>query len=367
MKIVFVIKTLAHVKGGAERVLAMVANGLVQKSGYDVRILTFDSTGSESTYPLEKSIKLTCLNVGDVGKKSSLRDVARRAVLLRKVLKRESPDVVIPFLGSAFVSTSMAVIFTGIPVLASEHSVFMASKSPLVCLPFALSTFGVKKITCLSDSVKSTFPWIIRRKMHSIPNPIPREMFDVTREKRSAGRRMFLSVGRLEKPKDFATLIAAFDLVTGELPEWDLSIYGEGSLRNSLEAMVGERNLGNRIFLPGVVDDIKSVYIKADIFVSSSRYEGFGLAAAEAMAMEVPCVGFRDCPGINEIVTHEENGLLTEGLGDSEKLAEQMKALAGNHTLRASLGAGARESMKKFNVSSVVDKWEALIHNVAKK
>ena len=364
MKVVFVIKTLTHIKGGAERVLTIIANELAQKSRYDVRILTFDPTGSKPTYPLKKSIKWTCLNIGNVGKKSSFKDVSRRVILLRKILKRESPNVIIPFLSSAFVPVSMAVVFTGIPVVASEHNIFAANKSPLVYFPFIVSTFLVKKMTCLSKSVKATFPWIIRRKMHPVSNPLPQEIFDMPCKKKM-GRKMFLSVGRLEKQKNYPTLILAFHLIAKELPDWDLYIYGEGSLRDSLEKMVGEIELENRIFLPGVVDDIGSVYLKADIFVSSSQYESFGLAAAEAMALEVPCVGFRDCPGINEIVIHNQNGLLAEGIGNPETLAIQMKLLAKNHALITSLGARAKDSMKRFNVSSVVEKWEALIHDIA--
>ena len=356
MKIIFVIKTLTQVKGGAERVLTIVANGLAQKNQYDVQIVTFDKTGGRPTYPVADNITLICLGVGNVGKKSTLGDVLRRMILLRKTLKREEPSVVIPFMSSSFVPTSIAMIFTGIPVVASEHSIFKENKWSLI-----LSSFWVKKITCVSEAVKKTFPYLVKRKMHPIPNPLLPEIFDEVGGKKSVERKIFLSVGRLEKPKDFATLIAAFSLVAGELPDWDLSIYGEGSLRDSLKTMVGERNLGNRIFLPGVVDDIESVYFKADIFVSSSQYESFGLAAAEAMAMEIPCVGFRDCPGINEIVIHEQNGLLAEGLGDSEKLAEQMKNLAQNDSMRSNLGKNARASVQKFRAEVVVEQWERLI------
>ena len=66
--------------------------------------------------------------------------------------------------------------------------------------------------------------------------------------------------------------------------------------------MIGKLGLENRVFLPGVIDDIRKIYQKADIFVSSSLYESFGLAAAEAMAFQIPCIGFRNCTGIREIV-----------------------------------------------------------------
>ena len=344
--------------------LSVVAGGLAGKSGYDVLVLTFDWVGAEPTYPMDDKVKVIGLGAGDVRKKSGSWDVIARIVLLRSTLKRESPDLVVPFMSSAFVPVSLALVFTGIPVLASEHSVFSGrSKSPLVLLSFIFAVFLVKKMTCVSEAVKTTYPWIIRRKMHPLPNPVTRPL--CCSKGKNAGRRMFLSVGRLEKPKDFATLVSSFHLIASELPEWDLYIYGEGSHRGLLEKMVDELNLGDRVFLPGVVDRIGEVYQKADIFVSSSGYESFGLAAAEAMTFGIPCIGFRDCPGINEIVVHNQSGLLAEGVGDPEKLAVRMRALAGDASERASLGENARIFVQQFDASLVVDKWESLIRKMA--
>ena len=118
---------------------------------------------------------------------------------------------------------------------------------------------------------------------------------------------------------------------------------------------------------PGVTDDIGEIYKKADVFVSSSRYESFGLAAAEAMAYEVPCVGFKNCPGINEIVIPHHNGLLTEGPENPEALACQMKILAQDDSMRKFLGGNARIYMQKFHVNQVLAKWEHLIVTVANR
>ena len=362
MKIIFVIKTLAHVKGGAERVLTIVANGLAEKPQYDVQIVTFDEADAKPTYPVANNVKLTCLGVGDVGKKSTIEDVFKRILLLRKTLKRESPTVVIPFMSSAFVPTSLAMLFMGNPVIASEHSIFKENKWSLI-----LSSFLVKKTTCVSEVVKKTFPYLVRRKMHSIPNPLSPELFGEIDEKKNNERKRFLSVGRLEEPKDFATLIFAFDLIAKDLPEWDLYIYGEGSLRDVLEGMVRKFKLESRVFLPGTLERIQVAYSNADIFVSSSRYESFGLAAAEAMALEVPCVGFSECTGINEIVIHNQNGLLVEGIEDPEALAEQMKYLAKNDSIRATLGKYARDSVQKFRAEAIVQQWVAILEETSSK
>ena len=167
------------------------------------------------------------------------------------------------------------------------------------------------------------------------------------------------------RKKNFVTLIEAFSTIAGELPEWNLFIYGEGELRNDLEKMLHKQNLQKKVFLPGIVDDMKEIYKRAEIFVSSSHYESFGLAAAEAMAFGVPCIGFRNCPGISEIVLHNQNGLLADGIDNPVSLSVQMRYLAENETKRNALGQHAHLFVQKFSIESIAKQWKELIYSTA--
>ena len=71
----------------------------------------------------------------------------------------------------------------------------------------------------------------------------------------------------------------------------------------------------NVIFL-GNTKDIESEYRKASIFVNSARYESFGLVTAEAMSFSLPCIGFADCPGTNDLIKHGYSGYLVPPLKD---------------------------------------------------
>ena len=122
MKILFAIKTLDDVHGGAERVLADVTSGLAGR-GHTVCVLSFDRPGGRAFYPLHKNVKRICAGVGDVKRQASLTDVLARMVVLRKTVMRERPDAVVAFMHSTFVPAAFAMIGTGVPLIASEHIV----------------------------------------------------------------------------------------------------------------------------------------------------------------------------------------------------------------------------------------------------
>ena len=124
------------------------------------------------------------------------------------------------------------------------------------------------------------------------------------------GRKVLLAVGRLEVEKGFDWLIDAFSALATKYPEWDLVILGEGSLRATLEKQVQTSGLARRVFLPGRVGNVGDWYERANLYVMSSRFEGFGNTLGEAMAYGLPAVSF-DCEtGPRNIIRHETDGLL---------------------------------------------------------
>jgi glycosyltransferase involved in cell wall biosynthesis len=103
-----------------------------------------------------------------------------------------------------------------------------------------------------------------------------------------------LGVGRLTAQKDFATLIRAFRQVRNHC-EARLVILGEGQERSRLEAMLKELGLSGDASLPGFVDNPYPYMKHAAVFVLSSRWEGFGIVVAEALALGSPVVA-TNCP-----------------------------------------------------------------------
>jgi glycosyltransferase involved in cell wall biosynthesis len=143
-------------------------------------------------------------------------------------------------------------------------------------------------------------------------------------------------------------------------PTWQLVILGEGPERASLQRQVEELGLQGSVLMPGVVRDPEQWLQHAELFVLSSRFEGFPNALLEAMQCGLPVAAF-DCPsGPGEIVRHEQTGLLVPP-GDTEALSAAISRLANDENLRRRLGsAAAADVATRFSLERISAMWEEL-------
>ncbi len=365
MKIFFAIKNLSSAVGGAEKVLCKITSILVNR-GHKITIVTFDSIGSSSFYHLDSQIRRIDLGIGDSSSPTKLFESFSRLKALRKLIKKEKPTVVVGFMHSIFILLAFGLIGTSTSLIASEHIVIEHyKKKPLQFLLLIISSFLIKRYTVLSSSIKKRYPFFIQKKMIIIPNPIGNiKNQKITQHKYK--RKTLLTIGRLEHQKDHLTLIKAFSKIASSFPEWDLIIVGEGSLKKDIQKKILSLNLSNRIFLKGFTRNIESEYVRADVFVVSSIYESFGLVTAEAMSYGLPCLGFADCPGTNELIFHEKTGLLLKNKGGRPaSLASGLSRLILDETLRINLGKKGKEVINsKFSDEEVANSWEYLLNNV---
>ena len=364
MKIIFAIKNLYLSVGGAERVFCEVASNLVNR-GHEIIILTFDPIGSSSFYHLDSKIRKIYLPVGDSSSPANLIDSFSRIKALRKVIKEEKPSAVVGFMHSIYILIAFALTGISIPVIASEHIVMdHYRRKPFQLALLYISSFLVEKYTILSSSIKKSYPFYIKRKMIIIPNPIKK--FEIKNFSRNLKeRKIILNVGRLEHQKDHLTLIKAFSKIATSFPEWDLIIIGEGSLKNEIRKEIDLLNLKKRIFLKDFTKKLETEYFQADVFVVSSLYESFGLVTAEAMSAGLPCIGFADCPGTNELIINEKTGLLVKNLGDrSSSLAKGLKRLLEDKAYRIRLGKKSKKLINaQYSKDEIMNSWEKLLYN----
>jgi glycosyltransferase involved in cell wall biosynthesis len=220
------------------------------------------------------------------------------------------------------------------------------------------------RMTAISEAVRASFPPTLRRQMTVIPNPVPvaRRLADPV----GGATKILLNVGRLSREKDQGTLIEAFASMADAHPDWTLRIVGDGPLRPMLESVVRDRGLESRVQLPGAVSGIAHEYESAQLFAMPSLYESFGLATAEALAHGLPAVGFADCPGTNELIENEVNGLLVPAGDRVVRLAAALGRLLDNPALRRRLGEAGPPSVARFSVDAIVDQWEELLGRIAR-
>lgn len=357
MKIAIVISTMNA--GGAERIVSLLSNYWVEKD-MQVDIFTFDNENNKSFYELNPAVMhhhLGAIGKND-GKIGGFRGNIARIFAIRNGIKSMKPDVIISFIDQTNVLTILASAFLGVPVIVTEHidaryyslgKIWSILRK--ILYPFASSMVAV------SNGVLESFPKYMRRNAVVIPNPINSIKINRIQSKRE--RKTIIGIGRLTYQKGFDLLIRAFGRIKEKHSDWDLVIYGEGPLRNDMEKIVTDLNLQKRIKLLGLVTDPAEKLSAADIFVLSSRFEGFGIVIIEAMACGLPVISF-DCPsGPSEIINNGVDGVLVPA-GDMEALSKKMDELMTDENKRKKIASNAAESAKKYKVEEIAKQWNEL-------
>jgi len=152
-----------------------------------------------------------------------------------------------------------------------------------------------------------------------------------------------LSVGAVVPRKGFDVLIPALAMLT-DLP-WRLAIAGDRTRDREaaarLDADIARYALGDRIFALGAVSPqrLAALYAEADMFVLASRFEGYGMAYAEAIAHGLPVIG-SNAAAIPDTVPADAGLLVTSG--DIPALTAALRRVVGDADLRRRLADGAR-------------------------
>ena len=168
----------------------------------------------------------------------------------------------------------------------------------------------------------------------------------------------FLAVGRFSRQhKGFDLLIEAFHLFSQKNKEWKLDIVGEGEEENVYRTLIKKYNLEDRVMIHPFTNHIQEYYSKAQVYVLSSRWEGFGLVLVEAMAHGLPVVS-SDLPTSKEIMG--DFGLYFKN-GDIKELAERLDDATHIDWNKKSQEAFA--IAKRFDYSNIINRWKELIEN----
>lgn len=347
-KIIFFIPRMTN--GGAERVVALLANEL--SAQFSIEIFTI--TDNESFYELNDNVKISGANI-TVSKKKVIRTI-RNALnsiklyyIFQKQMHLKEPDIVISFLTECNI-ISLLQQKRSYKLIVSERN---DPRKYNVIYKYLLKRLYPTSdlLVCQTQIIKNVLKC---SNSIVIPNPIavrdlPEPYFGITKKE-------IVAVGRLTAQKNFALLIDSFKLISEVHSEYKLRIFGEGELRQQLQNQINQLKLYDRVVLEGVKHNVMEEYREATLFVMSSDYEGFPNALVEAMAVGLPVVCTDVPSGAARELIKEQNGIVVP-TGDKLALANAMDEILNNEKLQVQMKRKNLEVRKIYSVEQIASMW----------
>jgi len=318
MKITIILPSLEI--GGAEQLTVNLINEWIKKK-IEIELILLSNKGSLSKKIINKNIlKIKYLNVNRL-KNSFLP--------LINILRKSNPEIIWV---NMWPLTSIAILSWMLSgrkgkIFITDHNSLKYQINNYSRYKFLNKLFlGITYrfacgISTVSKDVRdelSKITFISKKKIRVIYNPVAvgktklKKLFDSNEKKWNDKFKLrFLSVGNLKKEKNYECLIKAFALLPKSL-DAQLTILGDGPLKNQLYSLINKLNLKDEIFMPGQVLNPYSWYKSADLFILSSVSEGFGNVLVEALECGLPIVSTNCFGGPKEILENGKYGKLVE-------------------------------------------------------
>lgn len=354
---------LTGVSGSEGHLLALLP--ALRERGVDARFLGLDVPQTDFGRFYEH---LDRLGVPHGSVRCGLDASPRMARDVHRAIRAERPDLVHTHLVHADIYGGAAARLLGIPSVSTRHNDDRYLLGPFRYVDRAFAR-PARRLIAISDAVRG---FLMRAghdpaklvTIHYGLDELPATPSDPTPAEAGMppDAPLAVAVGRLIAQKDHATLLRAFALVHAQLPQARLAILGSGPLEAETRALTAELGLAKAVVMPGRTD-IRDWLERADVFVHSSRWEGFGIVLLEAMLAGLPIVATR-VSAVPEVVVDGETGLLVEA-GDDAGLATRLESLLTDSKRAASLGeAGRQRALTEFSVGGMADRTLALYAEV---
>lgn len=366
-RVAFVLPSLNG--GGAERAAVRLLAAL-PRDEFDLALYLFEARGA---YLNEVPTHVRTVAGGGAGR-------GGRLLALRRFLAGEAFDAAVSFLSHFVVYAAVRSARTGTRFVISQQTPLSAFlddadyhwRRPADRLLFSTVARAVYPRADLiaatsqgvADDLVAHFG-VARMRTAIVPNPV--DLNDVERRVSEAlpphlargDRPVIVTAGRLAEAKNFPLLVAALRELRERLTfrAW---ILGQGDLEADLRTRLRDAGLEDDVQLLGFQENPWKFMAAADVFVLTSRYEGFGNVLIESMASGTPVVATASF-GTRDIVQHEHTGLLVER-HEPVAVADALERLLRDERLRARFAAAGRERAREFGLARVAARFAEALH-----
>ncbi len=383
------------VKGGAERVMCNLAEYFYSQ-GY---IVTFVTTylGQEeyevphATWhrePTEGCLELTVLDPNDHEHKVWIDDNAdgikrvftalplndrsgrianfiKREKILKDTWKQLHPDVILSFLGKNNIMAIKSARGLGIPVVVSVRS-NPSREYGTKSLNLSMRHYFKKAAGVVVQTTEAAEYFDSRVRTKILPNSIHPDFINRSVVPFEERAKEIVTVGRLDDNKNQILLINAFKELEKDFPDYRVVIYGDGEKRKEFESKAPES-----VTFMGRVSDVPDRIAGSEVFVLTSRQEGYPNALIEAMSLGLVCIS-TDCPcgGPRDLIRSGDNGLLIPMASDEEmvkELSDALRRVLTDRKLAEEMSQNALKVRDEYNPDIINGQWKDYLEGVMNK
>jgi glycosyltransferase involved in cell wall biosynthesis len=365
MRIAFIINSLSG--GGAERVVQTLTNHLIQQN-HEIFIILLNK--ETQAYNFDSRINIIILKTSIISKSiGKILFIPLQSFELHFLLKKFRIKNAISFLVRANLVFAFTKYFSSHRVILSERNYSKIQyegknfKNKIINSLIKNLYAKADLIIPISHGIKKSLVKDYRldeKGINVIHNPqdvqfIKRKSVNDVEFKFHKNVKYLITLGRLIYQKDHNTLINAFKIIHDKSKNTKLLILGDGLLRNKTQKQIDKLDLNSAVFLMGFVNNPFDFLKRSDVFVLSSRFEGFGNVLVEAMACGLPVIS-TNCPsGPSEILDNGNYGMLTP-VGDANALAAAMNEMLNEENLKEYSKKALRRA-NDFDVSIIAKEY----------
>ena len=340
IKIAFLIYHLSD--GGAERAVTLWSKILVDNF-YNVTIITYYPRTNE--YKIDP--RITRVNFFN-SYQDYLETVNKNAVckkLLEQYLANHPQDILIPFLSDCNLLATLCC-HDNLKVVTQTIRNSPWDKEhgfKLIMRDWAIQKQGSVILQNNEQAEYFKQPLFQHVKKYIVHNPLNPEILNIKKEYYKSIKKIIAS-GRLVPQKNHTLMIEAIRILRDEYHEnYCLDIYGNGDLKDTLQAQIDQHHLNDQVKLCGRSTNIFHVTTNYDLFLIASAYEGTPNVLLEAMGLGVPSLAVKCRTGIVELINDNKNGYIVNSY-DPHVIAEKIHSINNAQKLQQ-IGIQARQDM----------------------
>jgi N-acetyl-alpha-D-glucosaminyl L-malate synthase BshA len=281
----------------------------------------------------------------------------------------------IPHASAAYLAKKIVEAQSGrvVPVITTLHGtdITLVGRDKTFAPVVAFSINQSDAITAVSENLRDetyrTFP--IEKEIRVIYNFVDTRRFhkkpiDAFRKAIAPnGERILMHASNFRKVKRVQDVVRIFEIVRRKMPA-KLMFVGDGPERSGAESLCRELGLCDDIRFVGKQEQMEEILAIADLFLLTSDYESFGLAALEAMAAGVPVIS-TNAGGLPEIAIQGETGYLND-VGDIYGMSDNAIRILEDDAVLKQFKANAAAHAKNFDIHRIVPQYEALYNRFLK-